>query len=140
MGRRLPAGGRAGERRPPGPAGGRTAAARLIAVFGAWRSLVARTVRVGEVPGSNPGAPISGSLSAPAGVLGRSRAGARHASCVLGSHAQPHLKSGRLRRSREAPSGAPSALREAPSGRLRRSREAPCIAKRTLRVVLAPGG
>jgi hypothetical protein len=25
---------------------------------GAWRSLVARTVRVGEVPGSNPGAPI----------------------------------------------------------------------------------
>ena len=28
-------------------------------VFGAWRSLVARTVRVGEVPGSNPGAPIS---------------------------------------------------------------------------------
>src|SRR3954470_7832183 len=27
--------------------------------LGAWRSLVARTVRVGEVPGSNPGAPIS---------------------------------------------------------------------------------
>jgi hypothetical protein len=27
-------------------------------LFGAWRSLVARTVRVGEVPGSNPGAPI----------------------------------------------------------------------------------
>src|SRR5438105_6460104 len=26
--------------------------------FGAWRSLVARTVRVGEVPGSNPGAPM----------------------------------------------------------------------------------
>ena len=26
--------------------------------IGAWRSLVARTVRVGEVPGSNPGAPI----------------------------------------------------------------------------------
>jgi hypothetical protein len=25
---------------------------------GAWRSLVARTVRVGEVPGSNPGAPM----------------------------------------------------------------------------------
>ena len=25
--------------------------------IGAWRSLVARTVRVGEVPGSNPGAP-----------------------------------------------------------------------------------
>ena len=31
----------------------------IIAAFGAWRSLVARTVRVGEVPGSNPGAPIS---------------------------------------------------------------------------------
>jgi hypothetical protein len=30
----------------------------IIALFGAWRSLVARTVRVGEVPGSNPGAPI----------------------------------------------------------------------------------
>ena len=30
-----------------------------IAALGAWRSLVARTVRVGEVPGSNPGAPIS---------------------------------------------------------------------------------
>ncbi len=29
---------------------------------GAWRSLVARTVRVGEVPGSNPGAPISRKL------------------------------------------------------------------------------
>ena len=27
--------------------------------LGAWRSLVARTVRVGEVPGSNPGAPIA---------------------------------------------------------------------------------
>ena len=27
-------------------------------LIGAWRSLVARTVRVGEVPGSNPGAPI----------------------------------------------------------------------------------
>jgi hypothetical protein len=26
--------------------------------LGAWRSLVARTVRVGEVPGSNPGAPM----------------------------------------------------------------------------------
>jgi MMPL family len=32
--------------------------------LGAWRSLVARTVRVGEVPGSNPGAPICSS-SAP---------------------------------------------------------------------------
>ena len=31
----------------------------IVAAFGAWRSLVARTVRVGEVPGSNPGAPIS---------------------------------------------------------------------------------
>ena len=31
--------------------------------LGAWRSLVARTVRVGEVPGSNPGAPIE--LAAP---------------------------------------------------------------------------
>jgi hypothetical protein len=30
----------------------------LLACLGAWRSLVARTVRVGEVPGSNPGAPI----------------------------------------------------------------------------------
>src|SRR3982750_723182 len=36
----------------------RIAAARLPRAFGAWRSLVARTVRVGEVPGSNPGAPI----------------------------------------------------------------------------------
>ena len=27
---------------------------------GAWRSLVARTVWVGEVPGSNPGAPMAG--------------------------------------------------------------------------------
>src|SRR6202040_2350041 len=34
----------------------------IIAAFGAWRSLVARTVRVGEVPGSNPGAPIKQSL------------------------------------------------------------------------------
>ena len=37
--------------------------ARLDSDFGAWRSLVARTVRVGEVPGSNPGAPISRHLS-----------------------------------------------------------------------------
>src|SRR6476469_672965 len=29
-----------------------------LACVGAWRSLVARTVRVGEVPGSNPGAPL----------------------------------------------------------------------------------
>ena len=31
----------------------------IAAPFGAWRSLVARTVRVGEVPGSNPGAPTA---------------------------------------------------------------------------------
>ena len=37
---------------PPSPR------SEIIASFGAWRSLVARTVRVGEVPGSNPGAPI----------------------------------------------------------------------------------
>ncbi len=30
---------------------------------GAWRSLVARAVRVGEVPGSNPGAPIAFTFS-----------------------------------------------------------------------------
>jgi hypothetical protein len=30
-----------------------------LSCLGAWRSLVARTVRVGEVPGSNPGAPIA---------------------------------------------------------------------------------
>src|ERR687895_31974 len=40
---------------PGGPAGWPSRMGRL----GAWRSLVARTVRVGEVPGSNPGAPIS---------------------------------------------------------------------------------
>src|SRR5262249_18325370 len=33
--------------------------ASILVRLGAWRSLVARTVRVGEVPGSNPGAPIS---------------------------------------------------------------------------------
>src|SRR5690242_17505950 len=37
---------------------GRPVLSEIIAAFGAWRSLVARTVRVGEVPGSNPGAPI----------------------------------------------------------------------------------
>ncbi len=38
----------------------RTRARRLSFVtFGAWRSLVARTVRVGEVPSSNLGAPIA---------------------------------------------------------------------------------
>src|SRR3954453_10846369 len=31
----------------------------ILLPLGAWRSLVARTVRVGEVPGSNPGAPIA---------------------------------------------------------------------------------
>src|SRR3954453_5330644 len=37
--------------------------------FGAWRSLVARTVRVGEVPSSNLGAPIlSESPARPAGL------------------------------------------------------------------------
>ncbi len=30
---------------------------------GAWRSLVARTVRVGEVAGSNPAAPIVSCLT-----------------------------------------------------------------------------
>ena len=39
-----------------GPPGAR---ASILGALGAWRSLVARTVRVGEVPGSNPGAPIS---------------------------------------------------------------------------------
>ena len=47
--------------KPPVPPG----ASRFVRVqythrIGAWRSLVARTVRVGEVPGSNPGAPITG--------------------------------------------------------------------------------
>ena len=40
----------------PGMVAGR--ACGILDPFGAWRSLVARTVRVGEVPGSNPGAPI----------------------------------------------------------------------------------
>jgi hypothetical protein len=35
---------------------------------GAWRSLVARTVRVGEVAGSNPAAPISQGLTRGAGM------------------------------------------------------------------------
>ena len=40
----------------------RTRAAWLDSLcLGAWRSLVAHTVWVGEVPGSNPGAPIAGS-------------------------------------------------------------------------------
>lgn len=39
--------------------------------FGAWRSLVARTVRVGEVPGSNPGAPIATRPSPDGGGLAR---------------------------------------------------------------------
>jgi hypothetical protein len=29
-----------------------------LSYLGVWRSLVARAVRVGEVPGSNPGTPI----------------------------------------------------------------------------------
>src|ERR671937_3186283 len=33
-------------------------AATLCAAFGVWRSLVARSVRVGEVPSSNLGTPI----------------------------------------------------------------------------------
>ncbi len=37
----------------------------ILDAFGAWRSLVARTVRVGEVPSSNLGAPIA--VAAPAG-------------------------------------------------------------------------
>ncbi len=37
--------------------------------IGAWRSLVARTVRVGEVPGSNPGAPIVEKLCLEAAFL-----------------------------------------------------------------------
>ena len=46
----------AAERRPrPAPSG----EAPYTAPIGAWRSLVARTVRVGEVPGSNPGAPMT---------------------------------------------------------------------------------
>jgi hypothetical protein len=36
----------------------RVVALSILLPLGAWRSLVARTVRVGEVPGSNPGAPI----------------------------------------------------------------------------------
>ena len=45
-----------GGARPAAVAGrGRVHNARRI---GAWRSLVARSVRVGEVPGSNPGAPM----------------------------------------------------------------------------------
>ena len=44
--------------------------ASILRPLGAWRSLVARTVRVGEVPGSNPGAPIT-AASDPAGVRGR---------------------------------------------------------------------
>ena len=37
---------------------------------GAWRSLVARTVRVGEVAGSNPAAPIDEQAAFLAGVSG----------------------------------------------------------------------
>ena len=49
------------------PRGVARAACGLLEPIGAWRSLVARTVRVGEVPGSNPGAPIETSLFA--GIL-----------------------------------------------------------------------
>jgi hypothetical protein len=42
----------------PVPAPEGTAVFAILEGLGAWRSLVARTVRVGEVPGSNPGAPI----------------------------------------------------------------------------------
>ena len=48
-------------RQSSAPPQGRTrspARSGIIAALGAWRSLVARTVRVGEVPGSNPGAPM----------------------------------------------------------------------------------
>ena len=41
------------------------AACAKLDLIGAWRSLVARTVRVGEVPGSNPGAPIGWLAEAP---------------------------------------------------------------------------
>src|SRR3954452_21806897 len=52
--------------------------------FGAWRSLVARTVRVGEVPSSNLGAPIlSESPARPAGLFEFSgRALSRHRGVV----------------------------------------------------------
>src|SRR5437762_4162767 len=73
--------------------------ARLDSDFGAWRSLVARTVRVGEVPGSNPGAPISRHLAAPAGVV---VPGAVLKHCPpghsLADDRELHAKSGRLRR------------------------------------------
>ena len=46
---------RGGRRLRPADAASRCG---ILDRIGAWRSLVARTVRVGEVPGSNPGAPI----------------------------------------------------------------------------------
>ena len=62
---------RAPDRRAAGPRRrGRTAPPTcgiLLDFIGAWRSLVARTVRVGEVPGSNPGAPIEAHTAGPGG-------------------------------------------------------------------------
>src|SRR4029450_4129584 len=49
---------------PPGRVGAARRVRSILRHLGAWRSLVARTVRVGEVPGSNPGAPISAGGSA----------------------------------------------------------------------------
>ena len=64
----------------------------LAPFIGAWRSLVARTVRVGEVPGSNPGAPIENLLLVllppldghwvVCSVAGQSRGVRGRASCV----------------------------------------------------------
>ena len=49
---------RRGDGRQPERRGDRPRRLWDTEAIGAWRSLVARTVRVGEVPGSNPGAPI----------------------------------------------------------------------------------
>src|ERR1035437_9926340 len=51
---------------------------------GAWRSLVARTVRVGEVPGSNPGAPISSWLDAGVGWGAAEGVGSSSGDGILG--------------------------------------------------------
>ena len=66
---------------------------------GAWRSLVARTVRVGEVPGSNPGAPIRGLL-----VGGGGGGGPRARGLALDQHSRGP-SSGALVSRREAISG-----------------------------------
>ncbi len=50
---------------------------RNTGALGAWRSLVARTVRVGEVPGSNPGAPIFQADRNTSGPEGHEDAGRR---------------------------------------------------------------